>query len=215
MKLFIVPGGGDPEAEAYRKGFALIESQARRREYDEVFIFKFPGHFSLTGRNAAHNQKTAAQKVSRKLLQTEAAGVQYTIFARSYGCGVVMSVLLKHRLPNLQHILLWGPTPAIGIYEVTVYHQNAIKRAKREKGCFVDSSSYESCLPLDIQLLEYKGSHTLNLWSGTRDEHCRRTYFPFLRDYLGERADLKYSRVRVFVTRLPSIYLDLVFVINV
>ncbi|MBK7932034.1 MAG: hypothetical protein IPK01_00790 [Acidobacteria bacterium] len=117
------------------------------------------------------------------------------IFARSYGCGVVMSLLLEHELQHLVRTVLWGPTPIVGIYRVTVHDKEAIEQAKTKKGCFVDDSTYKSCVPFEIQLLCYEGSNLLNIGAGSLDKHCRPSYFTFLESYTGPKTNVSYTMI--------------------
>ena len=214
MKLFIIPGGGDPESEDYKKGFELIETEAIKREFEDMHIFKFPGHFSLTGDQEFLNQKVAASIVEEKLLEREKQHLPYVIFSRSYGCGVAMEVLSKQTLPNLQRIVLWGPTPILGIYKATVFDKDKIEKAKITKGCYVNYETYKSCNPVEIQLLNYNGEHQLYIGAGSLDEHCKPEFLDFLEKYIGKRKKMKYIRIPKLkheVTEFNEEYINLIF----
>lgn len=134
MKLIIVPGGGDSASPIYKKGFDLIIDEAEKRGINEHEILRFPGHFSLTGNSQFLNQVTAAEATLKSLQEPEKAGREYMIFARSFGCGVVMSLLLNHSLPNLKRTVMLGPTPDVGIYKVTIYDIDKDRASKEGKG---------------------------------------------------------------------------------
>lgn len=215
MKLFIVPGGGDPESELYKQGFDLIKEEATKRGFESVFVFKFPGHFSLTGDKEFLNQKVAKEIVLKEILKAEEAKTDYNLFGRSYGCGVIMELLLNHKFNHLKRVVLWGPSPILNIYRVTVFDKVAIEIAKKEKGCFVNEESYTSCNPFEIQLLEYHGKQKVIICAGKLDKHCKPVFFDFLKSYLGEKENITIEtpieKLEHEVTGHNEQYINLIF----
>ena len=214
MKLIIVPGGGDPVSPIYKKGFELVMDEAEKRGITEHKILSFPGHFSCTGDSQFLSQVTAAEITLETLQGLEEEGSEYMIFARSFGCGVVMSLLLDHSFRNLKRTVMWGPTPAVGIYEVTVHDTEKIERAKKEKGCYVDETTYASCVPFEVQLLRYQGPNILNIGAGSLDRHCNTTYFPFLESYVGPKDTVCFTSISGLdheVTEYDERYMQLLF----
>lgn len=213
MKLLIIPGGGDPESTDYKLGFDLLRDEAAVRGFEDVFIFKFPGHSSWNGEKSFHNQKVSSEILAAELLKMEKLNLSYMLYARSYGCGIVMKVILENSLPNLKRVVLWGPSPIVAIYKATVLDKALIENAKKHKGCFLSEETYLSCDPFEIQLLNYNGNHIINVGAGTEDTFCKPVFFSFLNDYikLNNVTFTTISGLAHEVTVRDKRYLDFVF----
>lgn len=219
MILFIIPGGGDPENGEYKKGFELIRSEAEKRNFSEINIFKFPGHFSFTRDKGYLNQKVASGIVLQGLSKAEERKQEYAIFSRSFGCGITLELLLKYDFSHLKRVVLWGPAPIISIYTAAVYDTNGIEKAKKDKGCYLNFETYKTCTPLEIQLLEYQGKHNIYIGAGSEDIYCKPIFFDFLKQYIG-KENLKRKCILLNphikglkheVTEYNEEYIDLIF----
>ena len=187
--LIIVPGGGDPENHVYKQSFALIENEALRRGFDKVDILKLPGHSSYSGDELFHNQKVSSKILSSYLNELESHDVNYTILARSYGCGVVLDALSVNIFPKLLSVRLWGPVPILSLYQVILGKPENIEKAKA-KGCWLNEESFNSCTPFEIQLFKYKSKVPLKIGVGTLDKYSKPSFINLLNEYIIEKPNV-------------------------
>ncbi len=212
--LFIFPGGGDPECFDYKAGFDLIEEQAKLRGYTVIKIFKYPGHFSYTGQNEFLNLKTAKETVLPYILEAETKGIEYDFYARSYGCGVVMDILLNNTLNFLNKVTLWGPVPIVHMYEVCIHDASAVSYARERKGCWLNDDSFHSVEPFEIQLMKYNGKQILQLGTGELDIHCKPIFFEFLVSYIPDNSKFRVMTIKGLKHEVISFnadYINLIF----
>jgi hypothetical protein len=212
-KLFILPGGGDPENEKYKRGFDLIKGEAISRGINEIEILKYPGHSSYDEGIGVLNQEIATEIVRASLLKSEELKEPYMVYARSYGCGVIMKLILEVNLKYLHRIVLWGATPIVEIYRLTVLESEIIESSKTEKGCYVSEETYRTCEPFEIQLLKYKGKKSIYIGAGTNDKLCKPVYFNFLSNYI-LNSNISFTQISGLeheVTEYDERYIQFVF----
>ncbi len=161
------------------------------------------------------NQQVAKDIVLKEVLKAESERIPYNLFGRSYGCGIIMELLLNNKFTYLNRVVLWGPSPIVNIYRVTVFEKAAIEIAKKEKGCFVNEESYTSCNPFEIQLLKYEGPQKIIIGTGKLDKHSKPVFIDFLKAYVGEKESVFFEKpiddVGHEITSYNEQYINLIF----
>ena len=191
-KLLIIPGGGDPASPLYKKGFDLVKEEALKRGFESVEILKFPGHLSYSDEELFLNQEIASKILIDYLKILEKKGLHYTIFGRSYGCGVILRALSNLNLYKLESIKLWGPVPILGLYQVILGLPENILIAK-EKGCNLNIESFNSCIPFEIQLFKYNNTIPLKIGIGSLDKYSKPSFYNFLEEYIPIKENVSYT----------------------
>ena len=180
--LIIFPGGGDPENTKYNKVYSLIENEAKKRNYNEIFIAKWPGHKSFND-NAKEVIKmdTSLENAILYLNEFEKKGKKYDVICRSYGCSVLMAALNNTSLNNLDRIVLWGPPAHHVFYEMYVINLEETKKEAYLKGANVNFDSFLSSIPIEYLIKEYNKKNLLIIAYGTEDKFCTPDFVKFLK----------------------------------
>jgi hypothetical protein len=182
-KLLVLAGAGDPISDMYLPVYRLIEFEAKKRE-NEVIILSYPGHVSVSNYDCDLEVNSSLKVLNHEIVKLERQKLKYNIFCRSYGCFVIMSYLLKNDLKYVDRIVLWGPSPSIVVYDTTVFDQECILNAKKNKGSNLSLKTFNSIEPFEISLLKYNKANKIIIATGSEDKHCKREYFNFLRAYI-------------------------------
>lgn len=190
--LILIPGAGDPNSAEYFEEFQCITNKAVLNGYRSVKTMCFPGHRSFQEDITFHNVQDSIDILLPFLKTYEDAKIEYDIFARSYGCSILLQLLIKVDLIYLNRVTLWAPPPFLYIYKLTVQEQSWKERAKT-KGAFFNDETFHSSTPISLLLIKYKGKQKLRLGFGGLDEHSDITFYHFLKKYLGNQENLDFS----------------------
>jgi len=190
--LIIIPGGGDPENEIYKKSFQLIKEEALLQGFSNVEVLSFPGHKSYSEKETFLNQKESSIILTKYFNDLESKNIKYSVFARSYGCGVLMASLLENDFPGLVDVKLWGPVPVLCLYDAILGQPENIEKAK-SKGCFLNSESFNSCEPFEIQVYRYSRPLIIKIGVGTLDKYSKLSFYNFLIDYTNNKKNINYT----------------------
>lgn len=191
--LFVLPGGGDPNFELYKKVYYIISHFSPRNEYENVEILSYPGHLSFSESNNDLEVQSSVESVINYFLDKENKKESYDVICRSYGCSVFMNILLDCNLQYVDKITFWGPSPYLNYYKVIMKDEEVGTEIGLEKGVRLSSKTFNSIAPIEIQLMKYKGTQTIRIGTGELDKHCKPIFLDFLNEYLDKDKRFVYQ----------------------
>lgn len=144
--LLIFPGGGSPHNERYASVYRLLDRLGKSHGYTCIETLVWPGHTS----GSVLTLDGALSTAQSRLDEIEAAGTDYCVLARSFGCIVALAACTGRE--HLKKLILWGPPPYWLLWEMFSRDFDRNREITLSKGTYIDKSFFPSLHPVESML---------------------------------------------------------------
>lgn len=155
MKLIIFPGAGDPKDECYDIVYNVIKNEALKRNFSEVLIAKYPGHYSFNT-NSKLSISSTIKIMLKQINSIEETNEDYIVMCRSFGCTAFLDTLkiLNGKTKFLRKVILWGATSFHTMYILGFRDiEKTIKKGK-SKGVKITKDFFKEFYPIENSINE-------------------------------------------------------------
>ena len=189
LDLLIFPGGGSPANPLYHQVYELLEREAKRVGYEEIYLLTWPGHCDKNGRfNGELTMEGAKYVAEKKILELEKSGKKYHVLGRSFGIIVALDCVDTLEVHNFTRLILWGPPPYWLLWELFKkdFHEN--KQKNESKGLNISGRFFEGVLP--VEYLLKKMDVTTIVATGAEDTYSTPQFLHYLQNMYGYKYNL-------------------------
>jgi pimeloyl-ACP methyl ester carboxylesterase len=188
-RLIVAPGLSSPHHPDYIAYYEPLLFASRERGY-EPMIVQYPGHMDVRGMTKGDFSPAGAQSALKAAIEN-GGDAPVRIIGISFGCVTALAAANELKLPNIERVVLWGPSPYWCSQRAFV-HGYGIEHLG--KGAHVKSwhSFFQQLEPLEVLLSDVK--YPCRIAAGSLDRYCPAEYLQYLRATT-ERMDGNYIKV--------------------
>jgi hypothetical protein len=182
-KLTVLCGAGSPYSKQYKPVYDFLNTESRKRDFDFQLI-----DYVGVGQFPEINNGLSLPRAFEKVLPELTTETSSRLLCRSFGCHLAGYILSEYPevLKNYNPVILWGPSPFHGLWELFGKDKNAINKFNEfasKKGVKFHNEFWTDMVPLEVCAKKFKDKDIIVAY-GTEDIYCDYSFANYLNDLI-------------------------------